>query len=180
MSPRRNELLTRFGFPFSKMESGVSEETPEMKPAAKVRLLAESKALAVAKRVKRGLVLGFDTVVYYDGEVLEKPRSLKEAFIMLKDLSGNTHTVYSGIAMVVVPEGRVIAKVATTKVTFRPLSNREIKSYIESGEPMDKAGAYGIQGAGGAFVEKVNGCFFNVVGLPVKHLMELLDNYIIK
>jgi len=179
-SPRRNDLLNRFGFPFERLDASVSEDTPKMAPAAKVRLLAIRKADAAAGHIKKGLILGFDTIVYYNKIILEKPTSHQNAFSMLKMLSGKTHTVYTGIAMVVKPEGKTLSYAALTKVTFRKLSDKEIKSYIDSGEPMDKAGSYGIQGAGGSFVEKVNGCFFNVVGLPVKPLMDFLSPYIVK
>ena len=179
-SPRRNDLLSRFGFPFERLDANVSEETPEMAPAAKVKLLAVRKATYASSHIKKGLILGFDTVVYHDKEILEKPASHLDAFTMLKTLSGKTHTVYTGISLIIKPEGKTLSFAASTKVTFRKLSDREIKSYIDSGEPMDKAGAYGIQGAGGSFVEKVNGCFFNVVGLPVKPLMEFLLPYIVK
>ncbi|MBL8028747.1 MAG: septum formation protein Maf [Fibrobacteres bacterium] len=179
-SPRRNDLLSRFGFPFERLDAEVSEETPLMKPIAKVKLLAKRKAVHSSEKIKKGLVLGFDTVVNYGDKILEKPTSHAEAFRMLKFLSGRTHTVYTGIVLLIKPENKFKIHAAATKVTFRKLSDKEIKSYIESGEPMDKAGAYGIQGAGGSFVEKVNGCFFNVVGLPVKPLMEFLSPFMVK
>jgi septum formation protein len=179
-SPRRNDLLGRFGFPFEKLDANVSEETKSMAPAAKVRHLAARKAIHASQKIKRGLILGFDTIVYHNKKILEKPASHSEAYSMLKALSGKTHTVYTGIGLIVKPEMEIKTFAASTKVTFRKLSDREIKSYIDSGEPMDKAGAYGIQGAGGSFVEKVNGCFFNVVGLPVKPLMDFLSPYLIR
>ena len=179
-SPRRLDLLARFGIPFTPLshdadeKSGVSSD-----PGERVRSLAEKKARAASAGVKKGVVLAFDTVVFLDGNVLEKPGGPAGAFSMLSSLSGRTHVVYTGMARLVLPAGRCRLYVEKTRVKFRKLEATEIKNYIKTGEPLDKAGAYGIQGAAGAFIERIEGCFFNVVGLPVKPLMDCLKPYMV-
>jgi septum formation protein len=177
-SPRRKMLLRQFGFVFRKAASHVSEQCLLKSPGPRSMELAARKAIAAGKGVRKGIILGFDTLVFLRGAILEKPRGPAEARAMLRNLSGATHTVYTGMAMLVKPGKRIRLHCEKTKVTFRKLEEKEIKNYISTGDPFDKAGAYGIQGLAGSFVEKVSGCFFNVVGLPVKPLMDRLKPYI--
>ncbi|HLX12996.1 MAG TPA: Maf family protein, partial [Bacteroidota bacterium] len=168
-SPRRQHLLRQLGMPFEVRESGVDEQFDSTKtPAENVTMLAEHKAGAVAKTIPNGIILGADTTVVLHGAVLNKPEDAHDARRMLNELSGNTHTVFTGIALIDKPSGKRVAAVEQTEVTFRRLSQEEIREYVEAGSPMDKAGAYGIQDDYGAtFVQKIDGCFYNVVGLPV-------------
>jgi septum formation protein len=164
-SPRRRELLENAGIPFTVRPANVDESVLFGEDAvAHVRRLAAAKAQAVAAG-PTDLVLGADTVVSLDGAILGKPRSLSEAKLMLKALSGRTHQVYTGICL---RFGlRSLVDVATTEVRFLPISDTDIEIYVRSGEPMDKAGAYGIQGMASRYVSSITGCYFNVVGLPV-------------
>ena len=172
-SPRRRELLTRMGLDFevivSEADEGLEDGTP---PAEGVRTVAERKARAVLPLAPDALVIAADTTVDLDGTSLGKPRSEAEARAMLASLSGRTHAVHTGVA--VAYRGRLLTAVDTTAVTFRTLGEDEIRAYVATGEPMDKAGAYGIQGKGGALVAATDGDFDNVVGLPCRLLARLL------
>lgn len=174
-SPRRLELLTRFGIPYTPLSHATDEKADVSDdPTERVTALSERKARAAGAGIANGLILGLDTIVYFNGRILEKPGDAEEAREMLASLSGNAHVVYTGVAAWLKPEGSVTLASETTRVFFRKLEAFEIKNYIKSGEPMDKAGAYGIQGLGGAFIERIEGCFFNVVGLPVTRLLAVL------
>lgn len=167
-SPRRRELLTVAGIPFRVRARPVAEirsarETPE----EYVRRLAREKADA-AWEGKDEIVLGADTVVVIDGQVLEKPADADDARAMLRRLSGRMHTVITGICLRH-PGGEIVDHEAT-QVTFAEVTESEIDAYVASGEPMDKAGAYAIQGLASKFVERVEGCYFNVIGLPVSRV----------
>ena len=164
-SPRRSEILRQAGIPFTVRVAAV-DETPLQgeKPEDYVVRLAERKALAVPAGADE-TVLGADTTVVVDGEMLGKPADAADARRMLARLSGRQHQVITGICL---KRGReVVRDCAATKVWFVPMSAREIEEYVSSGEPMDKAGAYAIQGLASKFVEKIDGCYFNVVGLPM-------------
>ncbi|UCH33195.1 MAG: septum formation inhibitor Maf [Armatimonadota bacterium] len=181
-SPRREALLKQIGLPFRVEPSGVSEEKAQRPgdPASFVEQAALAKAEDVAARVRDGLVLGADTVVVVGGRVLGKPTSAAEAREMLASLSGVTHDVYTGLALVQVEDGSVRRRRTAheaTRVTFRRLSRDDIEGYVATGEPMDKAGAYGIQGRGAVLVERIEGCYSNVVGLPVARLVEMLRDF---
>lgn len=178
-SPRRAELLNQLGLDFQVIPSEVSEVIPEKSTAPQelVTKLALHKASDVASKVERGLVIGADTLVVLEDIIFGKPSGLAEAVKMLSLLSGKYHSVYTGIAMVQVPSGRMEAGYSETKVKFRALSAEEIQSYVATGEPLDKAGAYGIQGKGGVLVERIEGCYFNVVGLPLSKLAEMLQKF---
>ncbi|MBC7325061.1 MAG: septum formation inhibitor Maf [Moorella sp. (in: Bacteria)] len=177
-SPRRRELLRRIGLQFEVYPSRLDEgNCRELMPPARVEALALAKARAVAARCRQGLVIGADTIVVCEGRVLGKPASPAEAAAMLEFLSGRTHTVYSGVAVVKAPAGPEKSTHAGTAVTFRHLTPDVITSYVASGEPLDKAGAYGIQGRGALLVESINGDYFNVVGLPLVKLAELLAEF---
>lgn len=174
-SPRRKALLERLGIPFEVQVSQAEEKTdPSWSPEEAARHLALLKAQDVAGRVQDALVIGADTIVVLDGEILGKPRSPAEAKDMLRRLSQRRHEVITGLALVDTVNGAVDLCHETTSVWFRRLAEEEIDWYVSTGEPMDKAGAYGIQGKGALLVERIDGCFFNVVGLPLTRLYLLL------
>ena len=173
-SPRRRELLSHFAVPFTVDPAAGPEEPPAgAGPEETVRTLAAAKAAEVAARNPDSVVIGADTVVELDGAILGKPADRDDAFRMLRALSGREHRVYTGVA--VVCGGRLQSGAEMTRVFFRDLTDREILAYIDSGEPMDKAGAYGYQGLASLFVERIDGDFFNVVGLPLCRLGRMLE-----
>lgn len=166
-SPRRRELLAGLGWEFRVEPSLITETKPEGEaPAHLVKRLAFEKASEVASRFPGNWVVGADTVVSIDGMILGKPKDEAEAKSMLRRLAGETHSVFTGVALIA-PDGRSLSETEETKVTFRPLSDEEISAYVACGESMDKAGAYAIQGRGTLLASHVNGCYFNVVGLPL-------------
>ena len=172
-SPRRRELLSLITDEFEVLVSGCEEFVPEGTPAEKVpAILAEQKALAVAKLRPEDTVIGSDTVVVLNGEIFGKPKDKEHARAMLKALSGKKHFVYTGVA--VAEKGEVRSFVQKTEVEFYELSNETIEKYIESLEPMDKAGSYGIQGKGSVLVKGIVGDYFNVMGLPVAETARFL------
>jgi len=174
-SPRRAALLRQLGLSFRSEEADVSEElNPRWPPSLQVRVLALRKALAVAQRWPQCLVIGADTLVFADGRAMGKPLSAAQAEEMLRELSGRMHEVITGVAVVSFGQRRAWCGWEVTRVFFRSLEEEEIKAYVATGEPMDKAGAYGIQNRGAVFVERVEGCYFNVVGLPLVRLNALL------
>jgi septum formation protein len=179
-SPRRRKLLKQLGLNFKSFSVDLNEEILDGEhPVQTVKRLALHKSEAAVKKVKNGIVITADTIVVLGNEIIGKPKSEKDAFIILSKLSGKTHTVYTGFVLYNLSNSKKIVGYEKTDVTFRKLSAGEIKDYIKTGSPMDKAGAYGIQDDFGAvFVEKVNGCYYNVVGLPLakvyKSLMEVL------
>ncbi len=156
-------------------ESGVDKSVP---PHIYVQELALLKAAASAKKVidnRAAVVIAADTIVVLDGKILGKPADEADAFGMLSALSGRTHSVYTGFCVLRIRDGRTVCKSARTDVRFKKLSDDRISRYIDSGEPMDKAGAYGIQGLGALLVEGIDGDYFNVVGLPVSALGDILE-----
>lgn len=174
-SPRRRELLSRLGVSFTIVVPEVDEAVlPGESPTDHVQRLARSKALAVAGPLTAGLVIGADTVVVLDGRIIGKPRDRKDAEAMLGGLAGRTHRVYSGIAVADAASEEVHVDVACSRVTIRPIGTNEIRRYIASGEPLDKAGAYAVQGEGGRYVTGVEGSLTNVIGLPLEELRTLL------
>jgi len=175
-SPRRAWLLRQVGIPFRTMEVNVEEGfSEERSPADYVLTLAERKALSAASKLREGIVLGADTIVLFQGEIMGKPKDAQQAKEMLSRLSGHTHQVYTGLTLIDVGKGRTVTGYEVTKVRFRPLSAEFINSYVGTGEPLDKAGAYGVQKKGALLVERVEGCFYNVVGLPLSKLLTLLQ-----
>jgi septum formation protein len=173
-SPRRAEILRILGLDFSVEGTGVDEALLEGESADEhVLRLAREKARAVSGLRGDALVLAGDTVVVLDGKVLGKPGSESEAVSMLLELRGREHEVLTGLALAT-PDGDVGAGVQRTRVTFRDFGPESARAYVATGEPMDKAGAYGIQGAGAALVARLDGDYFNVVGLPVPLLLDLL------
>ena len=175
-SPRRKELLGLIFEQFAVIPSSADETlAPDTAPDEAVKELAQRKAADIAASHQDDLVIGADTVVYCDGEILGKPADPKDAERMLRLLSGKTHSVFTGVCLLKGGEKRVFAE--ETKVTFYPLSDEDIAHYIASGEPFDKAGAYGIQGKGTLLVKKIDGDFFNVVGLPTGRLARALRRF---
>jgi septum formation protein len=168
-SPRRQILLRQIGLRFRVHPSRIRERFNHADSAAKnVTRIAFEKASDVARHYKRGIIIGADTVVVLNGTLFAKPSSPAQARRMLRKLSGKEHAVYTGFALVDAASGASSVDYEKTLVRFRKLGSEEISRYVASGSPMDKAGAYGIQDDFGAvFVEKVNGCFYNVVGFPL-------------
>ncbi|MBE5968644.1 MAG: septum formation inhibitor Maf [Lachnospiraceae bacterium] len=178
-SPRRKEILEKAGFDFEIRVSDVDEGIEFGTPADLVEKLSLIKAKDVANLVKaegkHGLVIGADTVVALDGLVYGKPKDKEEAFEMLKSLRGRAHSVFTGVSLVDAISGRRMTFHDETKVFFKNPSDDELKAYIEGGEPMDKAGAYAIQGEGAFLIERIEGDYLNVVGLPLDKLKENLS-----
>ncbi|HEU0253598.1 MAG TPA: Maf family protein [Pyrinomonadaceae bacterium] len=176
-SPRRAEILERAGWAHEVMVAGIDESVkPNEEPAAYVQRLARSKAEAVARRLSEGLVLGADTTVVIDNQILGQPCDEADARRMLGLLNGKWHEVLTGVAVVRVGgEARVAYE--TTRVRFAEMSSGEIDWYIASGEPFGKAGAYGIQGKAALFIEEIAGDYFNIMGLPIRLVYELTDSY---
>lgn len=173
-SPRRRSLLSAAGVAFTVVESGVPEVRYDHEGAAEYALrVAAEKALNVAARFPSTIVLAADTVVQCAGEILEKPADAEDARRMLRILSGNTHTVVTAFALV---RDRVVIEITpvTSRVTFRPLSPEEVEAYLVTGDSFDKAGAYGIQGAAADFIAAVEGSRDNVMGLPVREVLDAL------
>lgn len=173
-SPRRREILTAAGIPFEVRKPAVPEIRSEGEaPVEYVRRLALAKAAAVAAGSPDRIVLGADTVVVLDEHVLEKPSGPADAARMLRLLSGRMHSVITGICLHA--RGRAVLDSAETKVWFIDLSEQEIAGYVASGEPMDKAGAYAIQGLASKFIHRIEGCYFNVMGLPAALVYRQLE-----
>ncbi len=174
-SPRRMGLLKQIGLDFEVFPSSVPETWEEnTSPLEIAQKLAREKAEAIAGGFPSGIVIGADTLVVLEGRILGKPQNPDEAFRFLRKLSGRSHDVITAVVLLDAESGRVLADEEVTRVFFREVSDQEIHAYIASGEPMDKAGAYGIQGRGALFVKKIEGCYTNVVGLPLGKLGEML------
>jgi septum formation protein len=174
-SPRRRELLSNLGLDFEVIESNVEEFSSEKHPSRYVMDLSFNKAMLVAKKLKEeAIVIGADTIVVIEDKVLGKPKDRDEAFIMLKNLQGRVHTVYTGITIVRTKDFKYVSDFEETKVWIKKLEDEEIFNYIDTGEGYDKAGAYAIQGVGALIVEKIEGDYFNVVGLPISKLFDIL------
>lgn len=171
-SPRRKELLEQIGLSFQVVPSEYEEHnSQEMLPEELVRIQAEGKALALGVEYEDAWILGADTVVVLEGQILGKPKNEKEACDMLRQLSGKRHTVMTGVALV--HGDQIWSETVHTDVWFKRLSEEEIKVYVESKEPLDKAGAYGIQGKGAVFVQRIYGSYSNVVGLPLETVYDM-------
>ena len=177
-SPRRRELLERMGIEEFEIVVSEADETLEedAPPSVQVELLSQRKAAAVAAEVEPGsLIIAADTVVALDGTILGKPVDEEDAFRMLSALSGVRHQVYTGVT--VMQDDKILTRHEATSVDFRPLEPEEVELYIATGECMDKAGAYGIQGYGALLVEGINGDYYNVMGLPVVLLSQMLKEF---
>jgi len=173
-SPRRKDLLASFGKPFTIDVPDVDESLlPGEDPSAHVRRLALDKARTVAGRHDDGLVVAADTIVVLDGRIIGKPEDEADARRMLGTLSGRSHHVYTGLAVADAAAGTVMSRVACSRVTISSIGEEEIARYVATGEPLDKAGSYAVQGLGGKYVSRVNGSLSNVIGLPLEELREL-------
>ncbi len=172
-SPRRAEILANAGLPFSVLSSAVDESPyPGETPAALVQRLANAKAdLVTARAIGPAIMLAADTVVVLDDKILGKPSSIEDARHMLQQLSGRTHSVLTGVALVRLPDGERRQFIESTLVHFRPITDEELSSYLATEEPYDKAGAYAIQGQAGRYIPRIEGCYFNVVGLPLSRVL---------
>lgn len=177
-SPRRRELLDRLGLPHTVISVDADEWYPDtvVSPQGIVKYISNTKAFAAANMVApEDIVITADTMVFLDDKKLGKPKNEGEAFEMLSALSGREHTVCTGVT--VMQGNRSLTDVETTRVRFAPLSEDAIWAYIRTGEPMDKAGAYGIQAYGALLIEAIDGDYFNVVGLPVRRLAQMLQKF---
>ena len=175
-STRRQQILKELGLNFVVSHPvKYKEKLSGLDPEALVCHNALGKAKEVAEKYKDSIIIGCDTIVTYNNEILGKPLTPDNANVMLMKLSGNYHSVFSGLAVIDTQKNRELVGYDKTEVKFKDLSEKEINDYVESGEPLDKAGAYGIQECGGAFVESVKGSFSNVVGLPKELLIRFLE-----
>jgi septum formation protein len=173
-SPRRAEILNAVGWPFETVAANIDESRRKSEAALPyVRRLAQTKAETVAKELLSGLVLGADTVVLVDDEILGQPRDPEDARRMLKLLSGKWHEVLTAVSLIAAGGGQVVNGHEKTRVRFAEMSVAEIDWYVATGEPMDKAGAYAVQGSAALFIEEIEGDYFNIVGLPIRLVYEL-------
>lgn len=175
-SPRRRELLQRMGYEFEICAPDVDEHV-DGRAEDIVQTLAARKARAAAAHYAEGVIIASDTLVSLEGKPLGKPVDEDEAYAMLRALSGRAHEVFTGVCLRDAATGRESVEVVETKVRFRALSDAEIWDYIHTGEPIDKAGAYGIQGGAGAFLEELDGSFENVMGFPVEDVERMLRGF---
>jgi septum formation protein len=177
-SPRRRDLLALTGLSFS-VDPGSYKEVlpPGVRPRLLARRLSSEKAKAVAKRHSSALVIAADTFIVYRDHLLGKPHTEKEAIRMLGLLNGRSHSVVTGFTIIDTVTGKSVSKSVETKVWFKKLSKKEMASYVKTGEPLDKAGAYAIQGLGSLIIEKIEGDYFNVIGLPLSALAEALKKF---
>lgn len=177
-SPRRQELLNQIGLKFITDPSDIDETMPTISDFGNlVAKLALKKALAVGEKYENGIILGADTIVVLENEIFGKPADRNCAREMLSRLSGRWHSVFTGVALVDAATSQGINQFEESQVKFKSLTDFEIQHYIDSGEPMDKAGAYGIQGKGALFVEKICGDYYNIVGLPLFRLNNMLKSF---
>jgi len=174
-SPRRKEILEKIGLQFVVEESGFEEITLLKNPTEIVKLFSKEKAKAVIKKYPEDLIIAADTVVVLGNKVMGKPKSELEAGQMLKKLSGKSHIVITGLSVAF--GKKLITKVSKTKVKFNKISKKEIDAYVKTKEPLDKSGAYGIQGKAGIFVKEIKGDYFNILGMPVGLLASLLSKF---
>lgn len=177
-SPRRVDILRKAGFAFEVRATDI-DESPRGRESARTHVLrlAREKARAVAEQLgenSRAVVIGADTVVVIGGKILGKPSDVREARAMLRLLNGKTHQVLTGVSIVSMHDKRELNRVESTRVHFLKLSRKEIEDYIHTGEPFDKAGGYGIQGIAGRFIDRIDGCYFNVMGLPISLVWTML------
>lgn len=174
-SPRRKQLLKSIKLKFEVVVSNLNEDLiVEKNPKKLVEKISKQKAKTVAKKHKNAIIIAADTIVVLDGGIIGKPGSKKEAIEILKKLSNRSHEVITGFTVLDSKTKKIVTKSVVSKVYFKKLTEKEILVYVETGEPMDKAGAYGVQDRAGAFIEKIEGDFFNVVGLPIFNVCKAL------
>ena len=179
-SSRRYELLKMIGLKFKVRPSHAEEINKDNLPPVEYAVKnAKIKGLSIAEKSPESLVISADTIVVYKGEILEKPSDESHAKEILKKLSGKTHEVVTGYGFTLNSKNKSVFNHEISKVTFRNLSQSEISAYINTGEPFDKAGGYGAQGAGSLLIKRIEGCFFNVVGLPLSGFFVTLDKFLI-
>lgn len=177
-SPRRKELLTRIGLKFKTVSSGYKEDmNSKLPPLRLAKFLSKRKAEAVAKHYKKHIIIAADTFITLKDELLGKPHTAKEAKHMLKKINGKPLSVISGFTIIDTKSGKYLSKAAETKVYIKNLSDSEIDNYVKTKEPLDKAGAFAIQGLGAVIVKKIKGDYFNVMGLPLYDLAEALKKF---
>jgi septum formation protein len=177
-SPRRKELLKNLNINFKVIPSDIEEDMiPNEKPEIMAMRLAFTKALDIANKNQNSTVIGADTIVVLNDNVLGKPKDENDAFNMLKNLSNTYHQVITGISVINLSEEKKIVDYVVSDVKFKKIDDEKIKRYIDTKEPLDKAGAYGIQGYGSLLVEEIKGDYFNIVGLPISKLDEILLKY---
>lgn len=179
-SPRRRELLEQIGLDFEVIPSTCEEMITKQNPGEAVEELSRQKAEDVAEKIAEGIVIGSDTVVYHAGRILGKPVDREEARKMLQGLQGGVHSVFTGVTVIAKENGNKDCHTffRETKVSVLPMTEEEIEEYLNTKEPMDKAGAYGIQGRFAAWIEKIEGDYNTVVGLPVSALWQVLKTYV--
>lgn len=175
-SPRRAQILSQIGFSFKTIPSAVEEIVTDHDPVEVAKDLALKKADDIAENYPDQIVIGADTVVFVDKRILGKPATEEDAQAMLRILSGRTHIVYTAFAIVHKLKKKKVVGIESTEVTFRNLAEQDIIRYVDSGSPMDKAGAYGIQDQSAVFVESIHGDFYNVVGLPISKIYACLQD----
>jgi septum formation protein len=185
-SPRRKEIMETMGITYETMASNVEEVVAETDPAAMVQALAALKTNHIAAKLEQAeaisedrIIIGADTMVFYEEHALGKPKDEADAVRILQMLSNHTHEVYTGVSIIIKNKNgnnRSLSFAACTKVTVQPLTLEQIKDYVASGEPMDKAGAYAIQGRFGIYIKEINGDYYNVVGFPIAKIYETLLN----
>ncbi len=177
-SPRRRDLLKLLGHPFTCFTPHVEEDYIDGENTADhVKRLSELKAVKAGENFNRGIIIGSDTVVFLDSKIYWKPSSPDQALEMIMRLQGRTHSVYTGFTLYNAETKKMFSAYETTEVTMREISLDIAKKYVETNEPMDKAGAYGIQGYGAVLITAVKGCYFNVMGLPLSKLMDALYTF---
>ena len=177
-SPRRAQILSQIGFSFKTIPSAVEEIVTDHDPVEVAKDLALKKADDIAENYPDQIVIGADTVVFVDKRILGKPATEEDAQAMLRILSGRTHIVYTAFAIVHKLKKKKVVGIESTEVTFRNLAEQDIIRYVDSGSPMDKAGAYGIQDQSAVFVESIHGDFYNVVGLPISKIYACLQDQV--
>lgn len=176
-SPRRKEILGYFSLPFTQVSSDFNEESInfEDNPEIYVKTIAKGKAEAIAKRFPSHLIMTADTIVYKGGKVYLKPNDREHAYSMLKELQGGWHSVFTAICLI--KDNRELLEIEETRVLFNPLSESQIETYLRMQPYHDKAGSYFIQGSGSLLVRRINGCFYNVMGLPINQLYKMLKEF---
>lgn len=176
-SPRRKQLLKKLGLKFKAVAPDFQEKLDaNLKPLVLVKKLAQAKAKNVAQRYNHAIVIGADTIVVFKNRIIGKPRNVTEAKKILRQLSGKIHQVISAFTIIDTQNNKTVTKTVTTKVYFKQLTVKEIDNYVKTKEPLDKAGAYAIQGRGAKLIEKIKGDYYNVVGLPIEALITALKN----
>ena len=177
-SPRRKEILEKSGLSFVIDPSSFEEDMNQNLGSAElVKVLSLGKAKDVAKRHKNAIVIGADSIICLNRKVLGKPHTKGEAIRMLSELSGSIHSAITGFTMIDTDSGKTFTDSVETKIYFRKLTEEEIEKYVETGEPLDKAGAYAIQGKGAMFVKKIEGDYFNILGLPLNDVIRALKRF---